>query len=317
MFLDPDERLILFHQRMNPLTAVSLASFHQVGIETVHLGARWVSWHEIEPSPGTYIWDMVDEVVDRTRQAGLKAILDVYWRAPDWLEGTVERFRTEGTWWLPPDRTFNMSWLAVHPFDADAMAREAEFLERVCERYAATDVLCRYGMPYSAERILPQGLVYTEAQVVEAVLARQHVFAKYNSELWTSFHPGPATGITSVDGHTPEEVGNEHIRSCYRAMAQEFPGHVINRFVTEFFEPGGPYRHCVIDGVKLWAGAQYTTRVARNARRICSNLKRDQWDVWGLIMAHRAFSAPGHDQPGPEAYKQVGRALRRLAYRGG
>ena len=51
------------------------------------LGANWVrvflSWPEIEPSPGQYNWDEFDVVFDRFRELGLEAMVVIY-RTPDW-----------------------------------------------------------------------------------------------------------------------------------------------------------------------------------------------------------------------------------------
>lgn len=304
MFLDRDERLLLFHLRNIELTQESLKCFRQIGIKTAKLGAQWASWHEIEPEPGVYNWDVTDEIVERHQRAGVKVILDLYWRAPDWLEGIIDIVYDEGTTFIVPDRTFSLTWRAVDPFDADAMAHEAEFLERACERYSAADVLCSYGMPHGAERILPFRIRrdYTEQECVDIVLGRQRIFARYGDELWTTFHPYHARAETgSIDRSTHPHVGNEHLWACYAAMREEFPGHVLNQFLCAFFTDSGPWG-CAIEGVKVWVGAEFPAGVVHHARIL------PDYDPWGLIMGHRHHTAVSQ-QPDSTVYARVEEAL--------
>jgi hypothetical protein len=301
--VDPDERLILFEQRQAPLSLESLTTFREIGIRTVMIHCQYTSWHEIEPSPGTYNWDVPDRIVDRATRAGLKIVLNTYWRAPDWLEGTITRPGIN----VSDRKVFHTHWCAVNPFDERAMAAEARFVRKVCERYSSPSILCRYGMPYSAERLLPRGLwPYTEEQCIEVMLSRQRIFAEYGTELWTSLHPGPALGFTSVDGHTPEKVGNEHLWVIHDTLVREFPHHTINRFITEYFLGHGPWP-CAIGGVKTWVGAQYVRGVVENAGRI------GDWDVWGLIMGFRGTSIRDTGepprQPADGDFAQVARAI--------
>jgi hypothetical protein len=284
MFLDNDERLLLFYQRPTPLTPESMAGFRKAGIRTIHFGARSMSWHELEPSPGNYNWGPIENVINQARQAGLKSIVDVYWRAPDWLkEGTIEIVRGPGTVNVAPDRVWDLPWLSVSPFSEYAMQAEAEFVEQACKHLTAPDVLCRYAMHYGGERILPFGLPeYTEEDCVNLVLRRQRIFAKYADELWTAFHPHMAEAITgSIDRTTHPHVGNEHLWACYDAMRKEFPNHTLNQFVTELFVHSSFNVH--IEGVRVWVGAQFISGLRANAARA------KDYGAYGLIMAHHGI----------------------------
>lgn len=296
MFLDEHERLLLLHQRQNPLTQESLKNFAVAGVKTVWLD-YYSPWHEIEPSPGQYNWSVIDRAIGEARGAGLKVLVELYDRAPDWVPGVLHP-RTDTGCPFGPDVVHGLSLAMVHPFHAEAMGREAEFLERACERLTAPDVECRYGMPHGGERILPPGLSYTEQQVVNLVVERQRIFAKYSKGLSTAFHLYPA--ITSVTSGTPEYVGNEHLWACYDAMKVEFPNHALNRILYEYWTAGGIW-DCRIEGVKTWVGAEYTKNVVYAATHF------NPRNVWGLIMGH----AHRHDvhQPEPWEYDNAAEAI--------
>jgi len=162
------------------------------------------------------------------------------------------------------------------------MAREAEFIERACEHLTASDVNCGYAMASSSERVLPLGYdrPYTMQQCIDLVIDRQRIFAKYSDELWGAWHPGPAVGWTSVDGHTPEKVGNEYTHEIFEAMKEEFPGHIINRLVYTYFWGGPPQWPPDPPWVKMWVGAEHCANVVGSARRM------QPFGVWGLVMGH-------------------------------
>lgn len=284
MFLDPEERLILFHQRSNELSLESLCGFRDAGIKTVEHDARFCSWHEIEPVPGKYRWDILDRLIDKCREANLKSSIGVYWRAPDWLGGCINQERTAGTWWLAPDRAFPDSWRVVDPLNLDVLERELEFLHRVCAHYTAPDVMCRYAMYYGGERIMPFFSEYTEQQVIDTVLSRQRVFALYSDELWMSLHPFHADGTASIDGKTLQKVGNEHMWAVFDALAAAFPKHTIHNFVTEFFVTNTETLSEQVSrfnpAITKWVGAQFTKGVVHNARRL------EDYGLWGMLMAH-------------------------------
>jgi hypothetical protein len=312
MFLGQDERLLLFHQRPNPLSRGSLESFRDAGIKTIHWEARYISWHEIEPEPGVYNWDVPDRIVQTAREVGLKSILDVYWRAPDWVDGCLDIVRNAGTWFLPPDRTFPDSWRAIDPFNEESMKKEAEFLELMCCRYSAPDVLCRYAMHYGGERIIPFGVKskYDEQFCIDTVVRRQRIFAEYGSELWTAFHPLLGTAATSVDATTVPYVGNEHISAVYSALVDEFPDHTLNIFITEFWPRLGTFE--IFDGhkeklevVKKWVGAQFIDGVKANSRRVSDH------NLWGLIMAHKGID--DIYQPTGDDFRTVESAVKELS----
>lgn len=310
MFLDSDERLLLLQQRQNPLERESLNHLAEAGIKTVLLG-EWSSWHEIEPSPGgPYNWDAVDRRIDMAREAGLRVGVQVYWRAPDWLEtGKVEFVYSEGTSFIgPQEQVYGLSWVAVDPFDAEALELEAEFLEHACEHYTVPgEVECFYAMPYSGERILPFGLgEYTEQMCVDVVMGRQRIFAKHSNELWTALHPFHADGRSSVNGSTHPHVGNEHRLACFEAMKAEFPTHQLNRIFYNYFMPGfgTPVSPQYI---KHWVGAEYIACVRAHAAML------DERGVWGMIMAH-SHSSFDIRQPTPSEYDVVAEAVEFLAH---
>jgi len=305
MFFDSDERLLLLQQRINPLEQESLNRLAEAGIKTV-LFSEWASWHEIEPSPGQYDWGVVDGRIDMARKAGLRVGVQLYCRAPDWLEtGKVEFFHSAGTSFIgSSDPTYGLSWVAVDPFNAEAMKIEAEFLERACEHYTVPGAVeCFYAMPYSAEIILPFGLgPYTAQMCVDVVVGRQRIFAKYSNELWTAFHPHHSDGRGSVDGSTLPHVGNEHVSAVDGAMKTEFPAHTLNRLFYCYFMVGGPWpvspRY-----IKHWVGAEYAQNVAYHAT-LCDGL-----GVWGMVMGHSEAISGVRRQPTSQEYDEVAKAI--------
>lgn len=309
MFLEQHERLLLFHNRVPSfdLAVESLKGIRKAGIETAFLGPCWASWHEIEPKPGVYDWSVTDEIIARHRETGLKMILSLYMLAPNWLEGCHNVARTEGTTDIPP--TFNFpgtSYRTVDPFNEDNMAREAEFLHRVCKRYSSPDILCCYAMPHGGERLLPSylGKTYTEQNCIDIVLARQNIFAEYGDELWTTFHPDFATAKRGwIDSCTHPNLGNEHLWACYDAMREKFPRHTLNQFISIFFGPGGPPDRYKNEDVKTWVGAEYVSGVVGNARKIPT------YNLWGMLMGAQHRYAPNVKQPGLGEYAEVEKAV--------
>jgi len=60
-----------------------LRAIRNSGIRYVRL---WVNWRDCEPSPGSYRFDLLEELMDSSRRAGLRVIAQVYLEfAPDWL----------------------------------------------------------------------------------------------------------------------------------------------------------------------------------------------------------------------------------------
>jgi len=302
MFLDSDERLLLLHQPANPMTPESLRGFRRAGIRT-SICSNWASWHELEPSPGVYYWDTLDQVVESTISAGLKALIPLYFHPATWVP--CIHYKIEGIQ-AAPDDFWGLPWFAADTFDPDAMEAEREFLHRACERYTTDGVACFYSMHVAGERIVPPtrpdllgeghpahaNYAYTEQQIVDIVLARQRVFAQYSDELWNAFH-----AATVHDG-----TGNEHLWTCFEVLKQEFPAHTINRLIYTFFSLGCEGHQADIEGVKHWVGAEFCTNVVRNAGRI------DPLGVWGLIMGPSHYElSPG--QPAPGAFEAVAEAI--------
>ena len=310
MFLDQDERLLLFHHKPVPLTLDELKGFRDAGIKTVKHSARQTSWHAIEPAPGTYNWSEVDKCVELSLKADMKVILDLYWRAPDWISHKIEFHRSAGTSFLDPDWCYPVSWLAVNPFYEEACIAEELFLHEACRRYNSPEMMCAYAMPHGGERILPflTGVDYTEQQCINIVYYRQAVFAQYYDELWTTFHPWAADPTKeSVDGTTLPRIGNEHIDAVYDALLRGFPDHTMNHFITVFFAAAGPFKLSVKDRYRVWTGAQFVHGAPGNAKRI------DKFDVYGLIMAHEGVNPENRfGRPGPREYERVRKAIRTL-----
>ncbi len=297
MFLDVDERLFLMHIWVNPLTQESLNRFADVGIKTCQLHG-YVSWDKVEPSPGVYDWSSVDRTIDAHRAAGFKMLVNLYGTAPDWLDGVIRR----------PAHANSGPYRAADPMNENAMAKEAEFLHLACERLSAADAICCYAMPGSGERVLPvnYGQPYTLQQCIDVVVRRQRIFAEYTDELWAAWHPGPAEGWTSVDGHTKEKVGNEYADECFAAMLDEFPDHTINRLVYTYFWGGASQWAPRPLGVKMWVGAEYCINVPGTAERM------QPYGVWGLLMSH---SNAWEDirQPHDWEYENTAKALEILS----
>jgi len=302
MFLDSDERLLLLHQPDNSLTLESLRGFRRAGVKT-SMCTNWASWHEMEPEPGVYNWEPLDDVVARTRAAGLKLLIPLYFRPAPWvrcicykIEGIEEG--SDGIWGLP--------WCAADPFDPDTMEAERKFLHRVCQRYTADDVTCFYAMHVAGERIVPPtrpdllgekhpaytNYAYTERQIVGLVVSRQRVFAQYSDELWNAFHAAAVH-----DG-----TGNEYLWACFEALKREFPDHIINRLIYTFFSLGCEGHQADIQGVKHWVGAEYCANVVQSAGRI------DPLGIWGLIMAP-SDPARGRRQSTPADFAAVAQAV--------
>lgn len=266
MFLDNDEHILLLQQRPNPLTLASLREFKSLGIKTI-MHIPWLSWHEMEPTPGNYLWATGDAVIDLARQAGLKSILGLYVRSPDWA-------------WPYPiiapdynggiDTLFNLPVQSIDCFNPIALDAELNFLTRACAHYTSSDVQCCYAMPYGAERIIPPNMPHTEQQVIDLVLARQSVFARYSDNLWTAFHPSPA--------QNHEGTANECLWTCHNAMLNTFPRHAHNRIIYTFFTLSSFKND--IPGTKLWVGAEYCANVLTHAKVLF------QYNAWGMVMCH-------------------------------
>lgn len=312
MFLDADERLLPLQFRVDPSNLETLKRFRDIGVKTMQLNAH-VSWHYSEPEPGTYNFDDSDEAVALLREAGLKVIVHLYWRAPDWLpnEGKIEIISSPGTPNVPqPDRVFagTTTWLAVNPFHEESFQAELRFLEQACEHFTAPGVQCTYAMPYSAERMLPFNLgpCYTEQMCIDVVLARQEIFAKYSDMLWSAFHPILGMGASSVDGSTPPNVGNEHSPAVYAAMAERFPGHLLNRNLYGWFGVPGIWKDH-LPGVKTWVGSEYAQGIVKHTRML--NDER----VWGMLMScPPRFRNDPPRQPTEEEFGNIAEAIKIL-----
>lgn len=60
-----------------------LRAIKESGVRYVRL---WVNWRDCEPSPGSYRFDLLEELMDASRRVGLRVIAQVYLEfAPDWL----------------------------------------------------------------------------------------------------------------------------------------------------------------------------------------------------------------------------------------
>ena len=327
MFLDTDERLVLLQHRVRPLSLEVLEGFRDAGIKTVRNSARTVSWHEIEPARGGPMdWSAVDQFVGLSLKAGLKVVLEFYWRAPDWVTAKQEFVRGPHTSFIDPDGVYEVdgkeaSWLAIDPFHQDTLDEELEFLDKACQRYSSDRVLVGYAMPYQGERILPFWLPiqYTEEQCVDIVLQRQRVFAQYHDELLSAFHPWSYDPVTeSIDRSTMPHHGTEHMHAAHRAILKEFPNHTLNHFISTYFAYGGPFpiegrkavgfpNHHPIpysSNYKVWVGAQYTKGVVGNS------LKADRYGLDGLVMGtggHHGNYEFG--DPNTWAFEQAARAV--------
>ncbi len=300
--LSDTERLLLMHTRNRPLPLEHLTRFAKIGVETA-IVYSWTSWHEIEPEPGVYRWELLDEIVERHRQAGLKVLLPLYNRAPDWVEVAIDHepvFGLVHDW----DPIWGLSYRDIDPLDDDTLALELEFVERVCERYTTSDVHCMHGVPGCGDRILPlhYGKPYTEQQCIDLVLARQRLFAQYSDELWAAWHPAMVWGWTHPSGNVPEKCGNEYIDVCFEAMRDEFPDHTHNRIAHTYFGGGGPQWGVGVPWAKTWVGAEYMTGVVGHA----AQLQRHK--IWGMIMEYGSTD----DLPTDEDYANVELALEKL-----
>jgi hypothetical protein len=271
-----------------------------------------VSWHQSEPEPGVYDFEDTDGAIELLREADLKVLVHLYWRAPDWLpkEGKIEITSSPGTPNVPqPCRVFpGTTWLAVNPFHDESLQAELKFLERACEHFTAPGVQCTYAMPYSAERMLPFNLgpCYTEQMCIDVVLARQAVFAKHSDMLWSAFHPILGMGISSVDGSTHPNVGNEHSPTVYAAMGERFPFHSLNRNLYGWFGVAGVWKDH-LPGVKTWVGSEFAQGVARHAKIL--NGER----IWGMLMAcPPRFRGEVPRQPTAEEFSNIAEAVQIL-----
>ncbi|WP_214106467.1 family 1 glycosylhydrolase [Acrocarpospora catenulata] len=72
---------------------------------------RWgIPWYRVEPEPGTFRWDWLDQVVDRLAELGLTCVVDLmHYGTPTWLDNQF--------------------------LNADYPARVAEYATRVADRY--------------------------------------------------------------------------------------------------------------------------------------------------------------------------------------
>lgn len=291
MFLDSDEHIILLQQRPNPLTLESLRLFKQTGLKTI-MHIPMCSWHEMEPTPGTYDWSVGDAVIETARAAGFKSILGLYVRSPDW----AWPYPIVAPWYNGGiDTLFELPVHAVSCFNPAGLAAEINFLSRACEHYTAPDVSCCYAMPYGSERIIPPNMPHTEQQVIDVVLARQRVFGRYGDDLWTAFHPKPSLNN--------EKTGNEHLWACYAAMKQAFPTYTLHRIIYTFFTLSRFKND--IPGTKLWVGAEYAANVLKHAQRI------SRYNAWGMVMCH-SHSVYDVRQPTPQEYTNTAAAVELL-----
>lgn len=310
MFLDKDERLLPLIMRVAPPNVASLKNFKEAGIKTVRLNA-WASWHEMEPEPGKYYWDKVDEGIELVRKADLKVAVHLYRRAPDWLpdEGKIQlQYGNPGIWELGSgsDIIFFKDWLALNPFHTPSLQRELDFLERACEHFSVPGVVeCSYAMPYSAERVLPFRMgKYTEKMAIDIVLARQEIFARYGEGLWSAFHPLLGTASSSVDSSTFPNVGNEHSRAIYATMHEHFPDHSLNRILYGFFAVAGEWDKRPLPHVKTWVGSEHATGVVEHAKMLNSV------STWGMVMAcPPCFRDDASRQPTSQEFDWIAEAV--------
>ncbi len=309
MFLDRDERLMPLVIPFNPLTLDSLKSFKEVGLKTVRLNS-WAYWDEMEPEPGVYVWDKpIEDNVELALQANLKAVVHLYRRAPDWLpeEGKKDIVYDAGSWEIGgrdgarPGKT----WLSVNPFHKETLELELGFLEAACEHFSIPgEVQCTYSLPYGSERILPFRLgLYTKQMCIDIVLARQEVFAKYSSGLWSAFHPTCGMPENTINASIDPHIGNEHATAVYAAMVEHFPKHIINRILYGFFALPGSWSRSPLPKVKTWVGAEFASGVVENAKKL--NGVR----MWGMVMACQPGQDSRHGQPTPKEFANIEEAI--------
>ena len=284
MFLDKDERLMPLVTPQNPLPLDVLKSFKEIGLKTVRLES-WAYWDEMEPTPGVYVWDKpIEEYVELALQAGLKAVVHLYRRAPEWLpeEGKKDIAHDCSSWEIGGGDSVRpgKTWLSVIPFHKETLRIELGFLEAACKHFSIPgEVQCTYSMAYGAERILPFRLgPYTEQMCIDIVLARQEVFAKYSNGLWSAFHPTCGMPENTINGQMDPHIGNEHATAVYAAMVEHFPKHIINRILYGFFALPGSWSRSPLPNVKTWVGAEFPANVAHNAALL--NGVR----MWGMVM---------------------------------
>lgn len=271
------------------MTARDLRTLSEAGVRTALLEA-WASWHVLEPDPGRYDWRALDARVETVLRAGLKVLLPTYHRAPDWWAEVLPKAALygEGT-----DAAYGLRHLALDPRWVGVSEAEREFIRAICEHYQGWGgVQCMYAIPYVGEAVMPRG-AWDRDFVVSTVLARQAMFAVFNDELWTSFHPA-----YSHQGH-----GNEYAGAIYEAMAERFPQHRLNRLVWTFFTCAGCQWKADVNA-RHWVGAEHAENIEQNAGRLA------EWGMWGLICAPRSFDATGPVESW--RFDAIGRAVRAL-----
>ena len=89
-FMLPDE--FLFALDVQPECAImpppfylspkNKAALREVGVQTLHGG---IDWFTVEPAQGEYDFSSADKMIKMNREVGIKTIINVPWRTPNWM----------------------------------------------------------------------------------------------------------------------------------------------------------------------------------------------------------------------------------------
>jgi len=134
-FLHADDYIILMITpgREEPWTVEVLTAMRQAGIRTV---IHYVSWRDLERTPGEFNWPYVQAQIDRDRAADVKTLLSVYDIAPPFFEEDYYLRAPNGTRYA--DHFYaNM----IAPW-GPGWQRHLDFVADFCTRFNADDVLC-------------------------------------------------------------------------------------------------------------------------------------------------------------------------------
>jgi len=279
-FIGSDERLILMDSPTYEgarLPEEDLKKLVDAGIRTGMI--FYVNWNVIEPTQGTRDWSYFDELITTMNGAGMKAILQVCTRYPEWmpsewmLRDTFQEHRVPSFW--NPD-----AWAYSLDFIKEAQARynipgksmtmnswlsdgETLFPNSVC-------VYDAYAQRAFAEQYERSPEMAMDGQVDEFLKAAQikmlmelqaiHI-ENENREIWHVLHPA----LAGYHGN-----GCAYIEDYLIAERAAWPDAVINHLYCTWVQWGGewPLMESWRDkyGEQIWGGSEYAENVVSSTR---------------------------------------------------
>jgi hypothetical protein len=308
-FIAPDEFIVLM-DFPNMLSQDDLLRIREAGVRTIY---GYVSWQQVEQTPGVYDWAQPDAWVARAAAADMRLLVRCYENAPPCFPADWYLQAADGTAWYQLPQ-WGSAFTFISPWCAEAVAAEQAFLRACQARYGGERVLCFPGVVHDGEMLLPA------------------TFASwYDPHAQASFRAYAGTAEALVDLRTPADMVARPAQaawlaeSLYRHVAAQqavFPeiwlslverdsgnwlmrhlcadlpaalGKELNLLLFEVYRDGG--MQGALDNVqgyvdRVWTGSQFCEGLMRNtATSIAHGLR-------GFLTAPlHTDLRPGHLEP--------------------